>query len=120
MPFADLLSHDRPMHEVLRPTRHDITPEFERGFDGMTNTPVSVDDLVAAREQLIEIIVDQMPADHRKFLISFERGEPDWSLLGLDGVKDLPAVRWRQANLDKLSVDRRAALVTQLEEVLRT
>jgi predicted nucleotidyltransferase component of viral defense system len=114
-----LLSHDRPMHEVLRPTRHDITPEFKRGFDGMTDKPVTVEELLEAREALIKNIVGDMPDAHRRFLISFERGKPDWDLLELEGVKDLPSVRWRQSNLDKLSAEKLAALVAQLEGVLR-
>jgi hypothetical protein len=84
-----------------------------------SSSAVTVEELVSARETLIESIVGQMPAEHRKFLISFERGEPDWPLLGLEGVKELPAILWRQANLDKLTAEKRAALVTQLEEALR-
>ena len=57
-------------------------------------------------------------SDHREFLVSFEHGKPDWDLLGLPNAADLPAVRWRQQNLDKLSPTKRAALVTRLQEVL--
>jgi hypothetical protein len=59
-----------------------------------------------------------MPGAHRRFLVSFERGEPDWSLLDVPGAPDLPAVKWRQHNLDKLSAAKRAALVARLQEVL--
>lgn len=61
-----------------------------------------------------------MPAAHRKFLISFERGAPDWALLGLPGAVELPAVKWRQLNLDKLTPEKRSALVGELEKVLAT
>jgi predicted nucleotidyltransferase component of viral defense system len=77
-----LLSHDRPMNEVIAPTRKDISAEFERGFQGMTDRPVTLDELTVAREALIAGIISEMPDEHRRFLISFERGEPDWSLLG--------------------------------------
>jgi len=113
-----LLSHNRPMHEVLAPNRRDITGEFERGFQGMTEEPVSLEDLLSAREALIEEIVGNMPEEHRRFLIGFERGEPDWAALGLEGVADLPAVRWRKQNLDSLHQDTRKLLVRQLEGVL--
>lgn len=113
-----LLSHDRPMHEVLRARRKDIAHEFEHGFQGMTEITVTLDALLAAREDLIADIVGKMPDDHRRFLISFERGKPDWPLLSLDGAADLPAIRWRQQNLDKLKPDAREALVRELEEVL--
>lgn len=114
-----LLSHNRPMSEVLKPTRLDIEPEFKRGFEGMTNAPVTIEELTAARESLIGSIVGKMPPHHRKFLISFERGVPDWSLLEVESAKDLPAVKRRQENLDKATPEKRAALVARLEEVLR-
>jgi predicted nucleotidyltransferase component of viral defense system len=113
-----MLSHDRPMFEVLAPRRKDISEEFMRSFDGMTDKPVSIDELVAAREALIAGIVGKMPKGHRRFLISFERGKPDWALLGLPDVAGLPAVKWRQLNLDKLTAEKRAALVENLERVL--
>jgi predicted nucleotidyltransferase component of viral defense system len=113
-----LLSHDRPMSEVLAPTRKDISQEFMRGFGGMTDAPVTIDELIAAREALIADIVRNMPSAHRRFLVSFERGQPEWSLLGLPAAAELPAVKWRQLNLNKLSADKRAALVARLEEVL--
>lgn len=36
----------------------------------------------------------------------------------LPGVNKLPAVQWRQQNLDMLSKPKRAALVAELEQVL--
>jgi predicted nucleotidyltransferase component of viral defense system len=113
-----LLSHDRPMSEVLAPTRKDISAEFLRGFEGMTEELVSRDELIAAREALIAEIVGKMPDSHRRFLVSFERGEPDWALLDVSGAAELPAVKWRQLNLDKLPAKKRAELVEALESVL--
>lgn len=113
-----LLSHNRPMAEVLEPARLDIASEFERGFKGMTEDPVTLKDLLQAREALIGTIVGQMPDEHRRFLISIKRGEPDWGLLGLPGVEDLPAVRWRLENLAKLDQKKRAALEARLRGVL--
>jgi predicted nucleotidyltransferase component of viral defense system len=113
-----MLSHGRPMSEVLTARRKDISAEFMRGFDGMTDKPVSIEELLAAREALIGDLVGKMPVDHRRFLISFERGEPEWSLLGLPHVVELPAVKWRQLNLNKLTAEKRLALVESLDEVL--
>jgi predicted nucleotidyltransferase component of viral defense system len=113
-----LLSHDRPMSEVLAPTRKDITEEYLHNFEGMTNRPVSREELIAARETLISSIVEDMPDEHRQFLIGFERGQPDWSLLDVAGVADLPAVKWRQQNLDRIEKGKREQLVRRLEEVL--
>jgi predicted nucleotidyltransferase component of viral defense system len=113
-----LLSHNRPMAEVLAPVRHDISAEFARGFAGMTETPVTLDELLQAREDVIANIIGNMPADHRRFLISIKRGEPDWALLDLPRAEALPAVRWRLENLARLDATKRAALLARLGEVL--
>ena len=75
-----LVSHSRPMHEVLAARRKDMTVEFNRGFDGMTEEPVTLGELVAARETLIADVVGQMPEAYKKFLVSFVRGKPDLDL----------------------------------------
>ena len=113
-----LISHDRPISEVLVPRRKDIAQEFAQGFDGMTAEPVALDELLTAREGLIESIASRMPKTHREFLLSFKRGEPDWDLLGIPGAADLPAVKWKQVNLDRLSAEARQRLVSQLAAVL--
>lgn len=113
-----MISHDRPMFEVLRPVLKPLDGEFAQGFEGMTRDPVSLAELSVTREHLITTIVGDMPQAHRDFLISFERGTPDWDVLGIPGVSELPAVKWRQINLDKLSPEKRSALVDALARVL--
>jgi predicted nucleotidyltransferase component of viral defense system len=88
-----LLSHNRPMGEVLGSGQKDISVEYERGFRGMTAQDVPLADLLAARDALVARVIGGMPEAHRRFLVSFERGEPDWDLLGVPGAADLPAVR---------------------------
>jgi len=113
-----LASHNRPMAEVLAPTRKPLNEEFERGFAGMTQEPVALVDLEAARETIIAAMVDDMPEEHRRFLLGFKRGEPEWDLLGIAEAQNLPAVLWKQRNLDKLPADRRRELTDALEKIL--
>jgi predicted nucleotidyltransferase component of viral defense system len=113
-----LISHDRPISEIIVPRRKDITQEFTHGFEGMTAEPVTLKDLLEAREALISAVAGDMPDAHKEFLLGFKRGQPDWKLLGVLGAADLPAVRWKQINLDKLSTEHRAKLVAQLGSVL--
>jgi len=58
---AYMLSHNRPMHEVLFPIRKDIEGECVRGFEGMTDAPVDLAELVTARERIVAIIVALCP-----------------------------------------------------------
>ncbi|WP_256890034.1 nucleotidyl transferase AbiEii/AbiGii toxin family protein [Acidomonas methanolica] len=113
-----LISHNRPMAEVLAPTRKPLREEFERGFVGMTEEPVTLTELETAREAIIAEMIAAMPDEHRRFLVSFKRGEPDWELLGIPEAQHLPAVMWKQRNLAKLSDTKRIELADALEWVL--
>ncbi len=113
-----LISHNRPMAEVLAPALKDIRHEFETGFAGMAREPVTLDSLLAARADLIRRIAGEMPESHRRFLISFKAGEPDWSLLPVPQAKELPAVRWKLENLSRLPKPKHAKLLDNLKRVL--
>jgi len=113
-----LASHNRPMAEVLAPARKPLAEEFERGFVGMTHQPITLAELESAREDIIACMVAGMPDTHRQFLVGFKRGEPDWALAGIDEARRLPAVLWKQRNLDRLDPGKRQELVAALEKQL--
>jgi predicted nucleotidyltransferase component of viral defense system len=114
-----MLSHNRPMSEVLAPTRINIKQEFERGFSGMTEEPVTLEDLLKTREEFIAELVGKMPEEHRKFLISFEEGKTDWKLLDIPHAEKLPAVQRRLQNLAKADAKKRELLVSNLRKALK-
>ncbi len=113
-----LISHDHSPHTLLSPTNRDITHDYERNFRGLTDEDVAVETLLAVRTALVDNIASTMPEDHRRFLVSFYRRKPEWSRLGLNDLDQLPAVRWREHNLDKAGEETRADIVRKLEEVL--
>ncbi len=53
-----------------------------------------------------------------EFLLSFKRGEPRWELLGVAHAPNLPAVRWKLHNLDRMGAARRRQAVADLEHAL--
>ncbi len=114
-----VLSHRRPVAELLNPKRKSIETEFERGFAGMTVEPVPLEELLAAREAMIDVMVGEMPDHHRQFLLAFKAGTPEWTLIDLPGVETLPALHWKRQNLDKLPSKKRTALVDELKRLLR-
>jgi predicted nucleotidyltransferase component of viral defense system len=113
-----LVSHNRPMAEVLAPNRKDITVEFARTFAGMTEAPVELAELVQAREELIAGVHASLTQADRLFLLGVKTGEPDWGLIGLAEAAALPAVQWKLTNLARLEPARRQALADRLREVL--
>ncbi len=113
-----LLCHHRTMHELLQPSRKDLKRIFEQEFVGMTAIPVRLDELIAAREEFIALILSELRASEREFLMSFKRGDPDWNLAPVENLHALPAVRWKLDNIRLTPKERHAQLVRKLESVL--
>ncbi len=97
-----LASHNRPVHEVLFPSLRDIRQDFEHNFAGMTAEPVELDALLAARERMMSELQKGLSADERRFLLSLVAAAPEWSLLGVPHLEQLPGVRWKLQNLERL------------------
>jgi predicted nucleotidyltransferase component of viral defense system len=98
-----LASHNRTIHEVLFPTPKDIQLAYEGSFVGMTTDPVTLDALLETRERMFRELPSALDADEREFLRTLVRAQPDWSLLGVPHLEELPAIRWRLQNLEQLS-----------------
>lgn len=113
-----LISHQRPIAELLEPNRSDITSLYQGEFAGMTEEDLPQEALEAAREELIALLHQGLTEDECGFLLSFKNNKPDWSLLGLEGVDQLPAVRWKQINLGKMSAPIHHKAVAKLEALL--
>lgn len=113
-----LISHSRPIAELLDPALKDITDIYEGEFANMAEEEVTLAELEEIREFLIQLINMDFTDDERKFLLSFKNKEPDWALLGLKGVEDLPAVKWKLINLGKMPEDKHAEAYERLSNVL--
>lgn len=99
-----LVSHPRPAHELLCPHLLDVAAQYDEQFVGMTVTPVGLNVLLDARRRLIDAIESRARQDDaRNFLLGFHALEPDFNTIGLpDSLAELPAVRWKLLNLERL------------------
>lgn len=98
-----LASHNRPIHEVLFPAKRDIKQEYERTFRGMTAEPVALEELLQARERMLQELQHRLDARERNFLISLAWNKPEWHQLGIAHLAELPAIRWKLQNLEQLA-----------------
>jgi len=57
--------------------------------------------------------------DQRRFLLGLAGGGPDWSLLAVPHVAELPALRWKLANIETFR-QRRPAVFAQHVDALKT
>jgi predicted nucleotidyltransferase component of viral defense system len=97
-----LASHNRPVHEVLFPSLRNIRQEFEHNFAGMTAEPVEFDALLAVRERMMRELQQGLNVDERRFLLSLVAAEPEWSLLNVPHLDQLPGPLWKLQNLKRL------------------
>lgn len=101
-----LASHGRPMSELLDPNRIDFRTVFEQEFAGMAVDDVEYDELIAVREMLIETIKNTMKESEKKFLFSVKQGQPEWNLMPIPGVDQLPGIQWKLINIRKMKKKR--------------
>ncbi len=113
-----LISHPRPIAELLQPHLKDISGIYEGEFRNMADVDVPLAELLAVRRQLIDLINGKITQEEKEFLLSFKNKEPDWTLLGLDNIDKLPAVRWKRKNLSKMPAEKHANALKRLSFVL--
>ena len=101
-----MISHYKPINELLSPILKDQKSAFNNQFSGMTSVEFSYDDYEKTRATLIDSIQRRLTNDEKKFFLSFEMGEPDWKLFPHPVLKNLPAIQWKLLNIKKLKKDK--------------
>ena len=99
-----LAGHNRPIHELLPPNEQDIHDIYKNEFLGMTTiADITVEQLETVRTQLFSKFPSSLDDAERAFLLSIKRLKPDWEILGIPGIEELPAIRWKLHNIENLS-----------------
>ena len=114
-----LISHPRPMAELLKPNLKPLEDIFKKEFESMTSTPVPLEELEDAREQLISTLQNMLTDFDRKFLLSIKQGTANWDSFYYQQVEQLPAVTWKLINLNKMTPEKRKSAYIKLEQALK-
>ncbi len=117
--LAYLMGSDRPLVELLDPNSKDIRSTYEDEFRGMTLEPVSVEELLEARRDLVAKLHQTLTNEDRNFLLSFKSGDPEWSRFAHPQVATFPAIRWKLQNLARVNAAKRREALNKLERVLK-
>jgi hypothetical protein len=99
----------------------DIDRAFAQEFDGMTVEHVPLSKLLEARERLVKDIQARLKGPGADFLLSVHDGDPKFDLIELPNAADLPAIRWKQINIERLKAQnakKHAEQRAELETVL--
>ncbi len=112
----------RPMHELLAPPARFKEELYDDEFVGMTREPVTKETLVSTQARLYGDIQERLSGNTATFLLSLHDAEPDFDLIGIPEAVDLPAIRWKLVNLEKLKSDnpeKHAAQRSALEDLIQ-
>jgi len=113
-----LISHPRPMIEILSPQPKDMRDIFEKEFKGMIAEDVTCEDLDKTRNDLISMLRSELTPEERRFILSVKEGHPRWDLLGLEGIENLPAVKWKLLNIERMDPSKHKKAVHKLRDYL--
>jgi predicted nucleotidyltransferase component of viral defense system len=97
-----LISHNRPIDELLGPNFKNIKNEYENEFLSMAKVDLNLEELLETRIKLIKILKEMLTQDDKDFLISFVSNKPDWTKVRDGKIKDFPSVQWKMHNQNKL------------------
>jgi predicted nucleotidyltransferase component of viral defense system len=117
--LAAVLSHPRPINEVLFAAHKDQRETFDRQFAGMALAPFTYAEFEAARSHLHAAIGSQLTATDKALLLSFKNGTPDWTLSDLPNLERMPAIQWKLSNIRKLKATSPAKHRNLLEALRR-
>ncbi len=112
-----LAGHNRPVHEVLFGNRSNIEAAFTNEFEGMSSTPVKLEDLVDIQEHLFSEVPKILSEQHRAFLVGLVRAEPNWHLMKCAHLEQLPALKWKLQNLERLKQSNPEKFAQQADEL---
>jgi len=113
-----LISSNQPIVKLLAPNLIDLKEVYQNQLVGMTREPIALEELESTRTKLISEVNQRLTDAHRQFLIGFKEGVPDWDLLNIEGISNLPSVRWKMLNLERMSANARRDAVVKLHKVL--
>ncbi len=114
-----LASNPRPIHELLSPNRLDINQVFDREFSQMTASNINLNDLLEIREEVISNINEKLTENERQFLLAVKQGKPEYALMPFDNLDQLPSLKWKVINVNKMDKKKREIMVDKLKETLK-
>jgi predicted nucleotidyltransferase component of viral defense system len=113
-----LISHSRPISELLHPNVKPIDRLYSQEFAGMSREGDLLEELKELQSSLAGRILQDLTPDEKEFLMSFKRGTPEWDLMGLPMLKELPAVKWKLLNISRMDRQKHDQAIEKLEQVL--
>ncbi len=65
------------------------------------------------------MIAESLTIEEKQFILSIKEGNPRWELLGIEGIENLPAVKWKLLNIARMSPRKHKKAVQKLRDYLK-
>jgi hypothetical protein len=79
---------------------------------------VTYEALKTTRRELVPTLREELTSNERRFIVAMKQGQLLWDLLELEGLKDLPAVKWKLLNISKMDPAKHRKTVHKLRDYL--
>jgi hypothetical protein len=67
---------------------------------------------------LVSRLHEKMTQEERLFIVSIKEGKPRWDLLGVSGIENLPAIRWKLQNIRRMTPMKHREALRKLRDYL--
>jgi len=84
----------------------------------MVIEPITAEELKVVGEQLVSRLREEMTEDERRFIVSVKEGEPQWNILGIPGIENLPGVQWKLQNIRRMAPTKHREALQKLRDYL--
>jgi hypothetical protein len=84
----------------------------------MVSEEVTCEDLEKIREELVSMIAGGLTHPEKQFIVSVKERRPQWDLLDMEGIENLPAVKWKLLNIGRMNPSKHRNAVRKLRDYL--
>jgi predicted nucleotidyltransferase component of viral defense system len=112
-----LISHNRPMAEVIAPAMIDIESIYLKDFIGMTKEPIALAQLLETRQKLVNWIRSCFTQQDKELLLSIKSGNPKWQLSEISDIENFPSIQWKLRNIRAMERNKRVKAYKILEQL---
>jgi hypothetical protein len=66
----------------------------------------------------VDIDLVYLPISEKQFIVSVKEEMPQWDLIGIAGIENLPAVKWKLLNISRMNPSKHKKSVRKLKDYL--
>jgi hypothetical protein len=59
-----------------------------------------------------------MTQEERRFIVSIKEGKPQWDMLGVPEIENLPAIQWKLQNIRRMTPTKHREALQKLRDYL--